>query len=225
MSNIRSFPSKWGTGTQKTYFPSLHQFPYPHKERARLAGIMSLEQILDTTEMVENAELRRQKKWKEIRNLYTTIKNTPRCHGSIENAMWMYGDKKITVDHFVTAMIAEFKFEDSARMDNHLRWLYWAFEGGHHNVVDWRDILASFKCLIFFRLIRSKPFELFKMLFDCFTDHSYPSSHHYTEDDDHWKLPIMSEVQARNPIYKIFMLPCETDHEVHIHYVVAGVLV
>jgi hypothetical protein len=214
MSNIRSFPSKWGTGQQKSYLPTLHQFPLPFKERQRLAAIMSLEQLLDTTEIVENAELRREKKWKEIRNLYMTIRNTPGCHGTIENAMWMYGDKKITVDHFVTAMIAEFKFDDTDRMDNHLRWLYWAFEGGHHDTVDWRDILAAYKMLVYFRLIRSKPLELLGMLHDTFTNHGTDHHNHHSDDDEHWQLPILSENQARNPIQRIFTLPCESHHDV-----------
>jgi len=53
-------------------------------------------------------------------------------------------------------------------MDNHIRWLYWSFDGGRDNQVDWREILACFKLMVYYKLIQPKTIELLISIFDIF---------------------------------------------------------
>jgi hypothetical protein len=129
---------------------------------------MTFTEVLDTNVPVEDTEMRRHRKWKEIQHLFKIIRSDKYSKGSIENAMWFYGTSGVSVTHFVMAIVNEFKFDDSLQMDAHLRWLYWSFDGGREDAVDWREILACFKTQVLYKQVQTKPTELMLCLFDIF---------------------------------------------------------
>jgi hypothetical protein len=47
----------------------------------------------------------------------------------IENGFWKYLGCSLVVDHFVTVMLQECKFDPDVKMEGHLKWLYWSLEG------------------------------------------------------------------------------------------------
>lgn len=116
--------------------------------------------------MGDNVEIRRKKKWKEIKYLYSLLQSPKYSHGSIENALWFYGNSTISSLVFIQAMINEYKFERELCIDNNLRILYSSFDGGTQDLVDWREILITFKIIVFFRFVRNRPDDLLLMLFD-----------------------------------------------------------
>jgi len=142
--------------------------PFTWRERDYLAKTMSVTEVCNTSEYAEHSDIRRNRKWKEVRHL-VNITNRPEYNkGSLENALWFYGHHGITVNHFVMAVINEFQFDASLDMDTHLRWLYWSFDGGRDDNADWREILVCFKIIIFFRLVQTKTAELLLIIFDIF---------------------------------------------------------
>ena len=78
----------------------------------------------------------------------------------------------VTVNHFAFAVLNEFRFDDSLHMDAHLRWLYWSFDGGRENMVDWRQVMACCKLQILYKMIRIRPAELMIHIFDIFASNA-----------------------------------------------------
>ena len=74
------------------------------------------------------------KRWKEIRHLFLLTRKPEHIRGSLENALWYFGNNGITCNHFVHAIMNEFNFPTSRdpemNMEAHLRWLYWSFPNG-----------------------------------------------------------------------------------------------
>lgn len=206
--NNKTSTFKWETSIPKSSFPTNQKFPYRISERDKLADLMSVQQILDTSELVEDSHARRKRKWKEIRQLWSICRLPEYRKKSIENALWHYGHRGITVDHFIMALTAEFDFGNCLKMDSHLRWLYWSFEGGAKNKVDWRDILASFKIIIFFRLVQNRTAELLVILFDIYAE---GGSDPNAQPNDEWYITARAGILSR-----IFHLTCETNDEVAI---------
>ena len=197
---------KWENGTTKQSFGPSSKLPMRLFERAKLAQTMTFDQISDTTEFVEDDDARRKFKWKAIRNLYTTTLQEQYKHCSVEKAFWAHDGTSVTSHHFVSAMIAQYRFDTSMYYERQLRNLYFSFEGGKHDKADWRDILATYRVMVHFRMIKEAPLELILQLFDIYT----------TGDDkgrsvkkDFYVLHNASEY-----IRKICIIPCITSAEV-----------
>jgi hypothetical protein len=203
----RGFNLPWDTDLPVAVFKTKKQKPYDIPERLRLSEIMTVKEILDTSLIKQDDEMRRKRKWKEIRQLWTMASLKEHKRGNIENALWHFGNTGVTVHHFVMAFIIEFNFENDLKYDNHLRWLYWSFEGGSEDKVDWRDILASFKLLTFFRMIQNRTIELLLMVFDIYAEGG--GNNPNCKPNDSWFIKIDS-----NDLKKIFMLPCESSNDV-----------
>jgi hypothetical protein len=180
--------------------------PFREKERDRLARLMSVDQVMKVGEYHEDGETKRKRKWKEIRHICAIIIQPPYFHKSLENALWFYGHRGITVNHFIMAMVNEFRFDNALHIDTHLRWLYWSFDGGSNDDADWRDILAAFKVVIFFRLVKNKPHALLVILFDIFAEGGKTPNDH---PNDSWYLSKPDAILLR-----IFLIPCESEGEV-----------
>ncbi len=54
-------------------------------------------------------------------------------HKSLEKALFVYGTGVLPLNNFVMAVMNEYKFSNDLQMDNHLRFLYWALEGGQED--------------------------------------------------------------------------------------------
>ena len=60
----------WDTSQPKETFRSQQTLPFSWKERDRVSYRMTAAQILDTSELKEDHDVRRKKKWKEIRHFW-----------------------------------------------------------------------------------------------------------------------------------------------------------
>jgi hypothetical protein len=163
------FLLKWENGTTKQSFGPSSKLPLRLCERNTLAAAMTFEQIADTGEFVQDEDTRRKHKWKGVRNFYSVTRQEKYKNCSFEKALWTHAGTNVTSHHFVAAMIAEFNFDQSMYYDKQLRNMYFSFEGGKHDKADWRDILATFKILVYFRLVKEEPLELILLLFDIYT--------------------------------------------------------
>ena len=179
---------------------------------SQLASIMSLNELLNnsfSSDVEENSSMRRKRKWKELRLLYNILTQKDYSHGSIENALWFYSPNVVTLDIFIAAMMAEFQFDRALCIDNNLRWLYWSFEGGTKNSVDWRDIVVAYKIIVFFRLVRNRTIDLLVILFDVFASNKEdPVKGLRGDPDDSWYIP-----NANVYLKKIFTCVCQSDFE------------
>lgn len=166
---------------------------------------MTFEQIQDTSEFVEDDDARRKYKWKAMRDFYSVTTLDRYKHCSMENALWVHAGTKVTSHHFVAALIAEYNFESSMYYDRRLRNMYFSFEGGKHDNADWRDILATYRVLKQFRLVKENPLELILLLFDIYT----------TGDKDGKSVKKEKYVltNATEYIHRIFRIPCITTAE------------
>jgi hypothetical protein len=163
------FLLKWENGTTKQSFGPSSKLPLRLCERNTLAAAMTFEQIADTGEFVQDEDTRRKHKWKAVRNFYSVTRQEKYKNCSFEKALWTHAGTNVTSHHFVAAMIAELTFDQSMYYDKQLRNMYFSFEGGKHDKADWRDILATFKILVYFRLVKEEPLELILLLFDVYT--------------------------------------------------------
>lgn len=203
------FPWENSSKPKATFKTSITSLPIPEYERINIAKLMTVKEILSTTEFDENVTMKRKRRWKEIRQLYLITQQKEYCHGSIENALWFYGSSTVTLLVFITALTAEFNFDQTQHIDKHLRWLYWSFDGGSTDTVDWREILIALKVVVLFRLIRNRTKDLLVMLFDVFA---------YTKSDS--KLGLRGSPDqfwyVANPqvtLLKLFTCVCESDYD------------
>jgi len=142
-------------GAPKSIFKTSEKLPFRPVERNRLALTMSTEDVMNTNQYYEDETQKGQRRWKEIRHLFLVTRKTEHSRGSLENALWYFGNNGITCNHFVHAIMDEFGFSPEVDdMEKHLRWLYWSFSGGTADKADWREILATFRVVIFFRMVR-----------------------------------------------------------------------
>jgi hypothetical protein len=189
-------------------FPT-RQFPMPHHQRDTLAKTMSVEEVMETTLYPEDHDSKGHKRWKEIRHLFLVTRKPEHSHGSIENALWHFGHHGISCNHFVHAIMDEFRFHPKKDdMEAHLRWLYWSFPGGTSDNADWRDILATLRICVFFRMVQDRPQDLLLAIFDIYcyggTDGRKSEGH----PNDVWYI-----VNACETLKKIFITACETPFE------------
>jgi hypothetical protein len=184
-------------------------FPLRPSERNRLALTMSTEEVMNTNQYYEDETTKGKRRWKEIRHLWLVTRKIEHSRGSLENALWYYGNNGITCNHFVHAIMEEFGFSpDIDDMEAHLRWLYWSFNGGTADNADWREILATFRIVIFFRMIQDRPQDLLLAIFDIFaiggTDPATVSKH----PNEAWFITNVTDT-----LRTIFTVACETVYE------------
>jgi hypothetical protein len=163
------FLLKWENGTTKQSFGPASKMPFRLHERVKLAEAMTFEQIFDTTEFIQDDDARRKYKWKAIKNFYSVTQQEKYRNCSIEKALWTHAGTTVTSHHFVAAMVAQYDFDKSMYYERQLRNMYFSFEGGKHDQADWRDILATYKIVYHFRLVKENPLELMLLLFDIYT--------------------------------------------------------
>ncbi len=185
----------------KAVFESKRLMPYTWRERDRISRLMTVQQILDTSQFIEEEPERLIRKWKEILHLWDVCRRPEYRRGSLENALWYYGTTGITCHHFTIAVMSEFKFKDSDHMDAHLRWLYWSFDGGKENLADWREVSATCYILIFYKVLRLKPVHFMIKLFDIFAEGGSTGD---AVPNDTWYISSHSD------LCKIFKTPCYT---------------
>ena len=164
-----NFKLEWDLPEQKTYFQTSKTLPYTWKERGRIANKMNVDDILNTSEYKENPDVRRKRKWREITHFFNVTRAPEYAYKSLEKCLMVYGGV-LSVNNFVMAIMQEFKFPFELGMDNHLRFLYWALEGGQEDKADWRELAAALKVLTFFRMIKKSPVELICLIFDIFSE-------------------------------------------------------
>jgi hypothetical protein len=198
----------WELGeTPKSYFPTHKLMPFSFVERDKLGSVMSIKEILGTNDFEEDGMARRQRKWREVLHTWSVISRPEYGRGSIENAMWFYGTRGITVHHFTMAVLNEFRFAKDTQMDAHLRWLYWSFDGGREDEADWREILATFNLFRFHTLVKTKPINLITTIFDIFARGGIDAN---SLPNDTWYINSYSD------ILKIFSTPCLSNTEVEM---------
>jgi len=196
----REFLLPWESTDTRSYF-------LEHKDK--IGERLSAHDLFNI-ELGENHEARRKRKWKELRSFWTVLENEQsyKRKGSIENALWFYGHKGITVNHFVMAIMNEFEFDMKLNVDNNLRWLYWSFENGARDSADWRDILCAFRIILLYKYVKDRPCELLVKMFDLYADGGdKPNS----QPNASWFIP-----EASDYLQRIFRAPCENDIEIKI---------
>ncbi len=201
-----SYLLKWEHHLTKQNFPVAGSLPFNNSQRDYIASVLSFQQILDCSTHLEDPETRRKQKWKEIKHFYKVSQQSEYKNCSIENALWSNSDNGLTVDHFIVQMMNEYKFDPSLKFYAHLRYLYWSLEGGTENKADWRDILALYQILTFFRLIKDTPIELILKLFDI-----------YTIGDRYGRSVNKDDYVMQNPklyVQRILLMTCLLDKEV-----------
>ncbi len=67
------------------------------------------------------------------------------------------------------SLMGEYQFENSLYFDQHLNYIYWSFDGGRADEVDWRDILATFYIVKYFRYIKERTVDLIMLMFDLYS--------------------------------------------------------
>ncbi len=193
----------------KSILKTEQKFPLRPAERDRLARTMNVEEVMNTNQFYEDETTKGQRRWKEIRHLFLITRKEEHSRGSLENALWYYGHNGITCNHFVHAIMDEFNFRpDVDDMEAHLRWLYWSFKGGTSDKADWREILATFRIPIFFRMVQTRPQDLLLAIFDIYaiggTDTRTSSQH----PNEAWFI-----TDVTTTLRTIFGLACETEFE------------
>jgi hypothetical protein len=200
-----SFSLKWETGRTKSVFPALKTPPYRVKERVILAKSMSMDQLLNVSVPTEDQEIKRRNRWKALRNTHLITQSHTYEKHSFETALYSLANHIISEEHFVMAVINEYKFPNTMKMDAHLRWLYWSFDYERKNEVDWRDILLHYKILMYFRWVKDRTFELILILFNIYVE------------GDNKQIAFKDDFilkNAKESLLKIFLAPCVTDTEV-----------
>lgn len=205
MINTLSVPLKWETPRAKESLPLIKPFPYRIHERAQLAKTMSFDRLFGLNDVQVNQEYQRQCRWKSLRQLFYITSLSSYKNHSLETALYTLPGL-VTNEHFVMAIMAEYAFPRSLRMDAHLKWLYWSYDLNKTNQVDWRDILAGYRLLASFRLIRERNMELFLLMADIYCEGNDPNSKAIKDD---FLLPSPCKVLA-----KVALTPCQSDAEV-----------
>lgn len=212
----------------------VEDFPLSGPERFRLSKSMSVTELMEATKFHEDEEAKPVRRWKEITHLFQVTRAPQFLKKSMENALWHYVYNGVSATHFSNSIIDEFGFPAEMRddMDAHLKWLYWSFDGGTDNLADWRTILATFRIIIFFRLVQKKPIELLVSCFDIYAvggkdAKAHPNESWYVEDafqavTNIFSLPgaTLGEVSyLRNKIREAFLVLYQVPkpfHETHV---------
>ena len=183
--------------------------PITKKEVHRLATTSSVEAVQQLSQFfVNDQEAMRRRRWRELRNLWEKLRHSRGSLGCAENAFWFEGTFHVEADHFVAAMVQAFRFEDpSLRMDTHLRCLYWTFEEGPLNLVDWRDISASLAILIHYVLVKSNPTRLLLRLIDVYATEQLLT--------DGRQLSSETFIRSQH-LLKVFLLPAIEEYDVNM---------
>lgn len=141
-----AFKLEWDLPNTITEFKTSATLPFSWRERGRIGKSMTIDDILNTSELSESPEIRRKRKWREITHFFNTTRRPEYSHKSLEKALFIYGvDTPLTMNNFVMAVMSEYKFSQDLLMDNHLRFLYWSLEGGQQDIADWRELAACLK--------------------------------------------------------------------------------
>lgn len=182
-------------------------FPLSGLERTRLSKSMSVDELLDATAFHEDEDAKPRRRWREIQHFFAITRDPKYSKASIENALWHYVYNGVSATHFANAIIDEFGFPPEMRddIDAHLKWLYWSFDGGTNNLADWRTIVATFRLMIFFKLIKRRPIELLISCFDIYAVSSDGKKAMSAHPNESWYIE-----DAFNVVTAIFTLPCET---------------
>ena len=194
----------------KSILKTNQNFPLRPAERDRIARTMNVEDVMNTTQYYEDETQKGQRRWKEIRHLFLVTRKVEHSRGSLENALWYYGHNGITCNHFVHAIMDEFNFRPEVDdMEAHLRWLYWSFNGGTADKADWREILATFRIPIFYRMVQTRPVDLLLAIFDIYAiggTEAHTSTKHPNEA---WFI-----TDVTTTLRTIFCLACETAFDI-----------
>ena len=140
-----------------------------------------------------NPTTRRQNqlKWKKARILHKHILESSRKNGSMENALWRLSNNYcIPRGIFVQAIVGEFMFDSSKRVEDHLGSLYDCFVTCHPTAygsdsanddkvssikrrrggVDWRLIYGTYLCILLSEIVLENPKRILLKLFDVFSN-------------------------------------------------------
>lgn len=176
-----------------------------HAEKDRVATSNSFQAILELSSFyVNDPESTRRRRWKEVRYLWSQTALPESALSNVENALWFGGNFDIDVDHFVAAMVSRFQLRDPGAAGR-LRCLYHTFEGGAASLVDWRDVMAALRLVIFFRLVRNAPVQLLLMLFDIYASTA-------EREDVNYRTLAQTEIRS-DLLLRIFDLPAVHAHD------------
>lgn len=144
------------------------QFPFTWRERELMSQSMTTTEILQTSEYVVDNQIRRQRKWKELRYFWSKTVVDKTYTGNLENAFWSYGSARISVNQFIMTIVKEYSIVNDLAMESHLRWLYLSMEGGKEGRADWRELLSALTLLTLFRLVKKRPEEALLKVFSIY---------------------------------------------------------
>lgn len=199
MIDSLSSPLKWEGSPLKTNLPLIKSMPYRISQRDELARSLSFSQLFSLRDCEVNGQQQRAYRWKALRQLHLVANQQGYAKHSLVQALHRLPSYRVTMEHFVQAVMAEFHFDKALKMEAHLKWLFWSFsdrrqpqqqeqegegeveqvevvEGGGSSSaggsgrVDWRDILAAYQVLTFFRWVRERTVDLFLQLTDIFSE-------------------------------------------------------
>ena len=124
------------------------------------------------TYRINSAERYRRRKWTGVRFLHRVINQPAYRFHSITRALEATPGMTYTVGRnaFVQRLMAEYKFDQSLRMDIKLCALYECFEGAEDDAIDYRDVLCCMMLLRQYRKIREEPRMLFQNLILVFSN-------------------------------------------------------
>ena len=185
------------------------KFPLRPAQRDKLSKTMTTEDVMNTNQYYEDETEKGKRRWKEIRHLFLVTRKPEHNKGSLENALWYYGNNGITCNHFVHAIMDEFKFRpEKDDMEAHIRWLYWSFPGGTADNADWREILATFRIVIFYRMVQERPQDLLLAIFDIYAIGGASGKSTTAHPNDAWYIQ-----NVITTLKTIFCLATETNFE------------
>lgn len=181
------------------------QFPFSWRERKQLAQSMSATEILQTSEYVVDTQNRRQRKWKEMRYFWKSTVQDKVFTGNLENAFWLFGTSKVSVNQFVMTIVKEYKINNDLGMESHLRWLYLSMEGGKEGRADWRELFSVVMAMTLFRLIKKRPEEMLLKVFGVYCQGGEQGGRQASQHRMH--------LLGRSDLLRILRLPVLTDSE------------
>eukprot|EP01040_Poterioochromonas_malhamensis_P005054 gene5054-5417_t len=174
---------------------------------------MKFEEILNVNVRVEDTEQQRRSRWKAVHHLYSMTTREPFNKISFENAIYSNATYTVNADYFVSSIIQEYRFPNSLKMDEHLRYLFYTFDQGRSNCVDWRHILLCYRLLRHFRFVRDRPIILILELFIIFTE-----AYRVSSKDPHTSAEVKKDHLFLEPadeqLMKIFSVPCLSDSDI-----------
>jgi hypothetical protein len=123
----RNFLLKW---EQHNYRSESERFQsLTSRDQDRVTRSTTIDKVLDLGRAIENPNIRRIRKWKEVRHLWQVLRQSECSNISIENGFWRFLNVRITLDRFIAIMNKECRFDESMKMEAHIKWLYWSLNG------------------------------------------------------------------------------------------------